>query len=294
MSNSSKQASVIKWWKMKKNFRLFFLLMIISTVILSQQQLPAQALEENWEMYSDNYENNLPGLTSFRMDLIEQAPLAEFPILLITGLVYRSKFSNGLPEIPTVKKLTDFRERLIEVLGKQYEFIYVGAFTYNYEQTEYFYLKSIKGVEDLMKAFYASEFPRQKYYLSVEVDSTWSCYREFLFPREEIHEQILDKQTIEQLQAAGDDLTQARRIDHWIYFQQEEDLERFKNKIVRKDFQIDSQKKVEDRAFPYQLKIWREDFVSVKNIYEITSLLQKLARRYDGEYDGWETFVVTD
>ena len=59
-------------------------------------------------------------------------------------------------------------------------------------------------------------------------------------------------------------------------------------------FKIESESKTKDKNYPYQLQISRIDFVDMESINNITIKLRKKANELNGEYDGWETFVITE
>jgi hypothetical protein len=51
---------------------------------------------------------------------------------------------------------------------------------------------------------------------------------------------------------------------------------------------------VKDSELKYQLQISRTDSVETSYISKITIELRKKAKELNGEYDGWETFVVKE
>lgn len=58
-----------------------------------------------------------------------------------------------------------------------------------------------------------------------------------------------------------------------------------------KGFKIES-KEMRDSAKPYQMHISRVDKADLPSISKLTLELKRAAAKYDGDYDGWETFVV--
>ncbi|MCB0641979.1 MAG: ribonuclease E inhibitor RraB [Phaeodactylibacter sp.] len=105
---------------------------------------------------------------------------------------------------------------------------------------------------------------------------------------------MADLAVLRNLQEAGDPLIKARRVDHWLYFSTEVDLKRCKVELKKQHYSIQSSGKVQNTTLPFELHIWRIDNVDIDSIYPITARLRAIAKKYNGEYDGWETAVEKD
>lgn len=269
--------------KFKINLQLHFILFTIFSF--------GQNQTENWETYIASYEGNKPGSTTVRMDIINQTPIPEYNYVLVTGITFDSKREDGFPEGKTFEILHKLEDELEEVLNQYGKNILVGSFTYNFQRLGYFYLKSPKGIENKIKEFYKSNYPDYKNYINIKEDPKWKYYSDFLYPSDEIREYIGDQSVIRNLQNAGDDLSKARRIDHWCYFQNNSNMESFKIAIKKMGFQIQYAGLTEDKPTSIVIQFWRIDKVDINSIYPITSSLRKKALEYQGDYDGWETSV---
>ncbi|GAA3594636.1 DUF695 domain-containing protein [Flavivirga amylovorans] len=274
---------------MKKILVLFFGIFFSYYLAVSQGQ------KEHWESYIASYEGGKPGSTTVRMDLVNSVPLSGFNYVLVTGITYESKREDGFPKgDETFNLLHKIGNQLETVLNKSVENILVGSFMHNFERLEYFYLKSDKGIKEKIEQFYKTNYPNKKRYLNIKEDKNWEYYTQFLYPNEETINYMEDQKVLEALKNAGDNLTKARRIDHWTYFSDEASLELFKNEVVRQGFKIESSGKIEDENMPYRLRFHRVDNVDIDSIYPVTASLRKMAIKYKGDYDGWETSVETD
>ena len=268
---------------------IFTLLIILSHSIFAQNE------SENWDVYMASYDEGKPGSTTVRMDLIDSAPFKDYEYILITGISYESEREDGLPNgDSTFKLLYSLGDALVNLLDSYGENISVGSFTYNFERLEYFYLKSKDGIEEKINDFYTSNYPEHKYYLNIKEDKDWSYYKEFLYPNDETLNYMSDQKVVMALQEASDKLTKARRVDHWVYFDNKSRMEAFKNEVLKQGFEIEFSGKIDSTALPFQCRIFRVDYVGIDSIYSITSSLRKLAKQFDGDYDGWETSVETD
>jgi len=255
--------------------------------------MSAQSVKETWETYIASYDNNKPGSTTVRMDLINSTPIKDYNFVLVTGIKYESNRQDGFPENKTFEKLSKVNNKLIKLLNNCCSNIIVGSFTYEFERLEYFYLKTDKGIKQKIEKLYKTKFPNDKYYVNIKEDKNWKYYTDFLYPNQETINYIADAKVVKKLVESGDKLTKERRVDHWIYFSNKADLNSFKKKIIELKFNIEPSMK-KDSLQPYEIRIWRTDKVDLNSINSITNQLRKLSERFNGDYDGWETSVETE
>ena len=253
-----------------------------------------QSEVENWESYIAAYEENKPGSTTVRMDIIDKTPFKEYQYVLITGIKYESNREDGFPENETFKLLHAVGDELIELINENSENIFVGSFMFDFQRQEYFYIQSDNGIETKLQEFYNSKYPNNEHFIFIEEDKNWSYYREFLYPSDEIKEYLGDQGVVQALIYAGDDLSKARRVDHWTYFDSKSKMRMFQAEVKKLGFIIQNATKIKSATKPYVVQFYREDKVDIDSIYAITSNLRKLAISYEGEYDGWETFVIEE
>jgi regulator of RNase E activity RraB len=97
---------------------------------------------------------------------------------------------------------------------------------------------------------------------------------------------------LENLKNAGDDLSKSRLVDHWFYFKNIFDRDLFLENIKETTFKVVKMEVISSEALPYQVQLAREDFVDMSSISKVTKALRHLAKKYNGKYDGWETFVI--
>ena len=95
------------------------------------------------------------------------------------------------------------------------------------------------------------------------------------------------------LQKGGDKLIKARPVDHWFYFKTELDRSCFITYAIKQQFKIVAKEKNANLVkAPFKLHLSRTDKVDAASISRITLELRKQVKLCNGEYDGWETFVV--
>lgn len=267
------------------------LLTILLIFLLTSLHMIGQNSEEHWDTYMASYENGKPGSTTLRMDLIDIAPMQDFNYVLVTGLVYETSKENGFPENETFSVLHNAADELIEIIQSETDFVLVGSFMHNGERLEYFYIKEQKNIISKIERFYKIKYPEYKFYLNIKEDKEWEYYLDFLYPNEETLNYMADQSVLRNLEEAGDDLIKARRVNHWLYFTKETEMNKCKAELIELGFIVHYAGINKETNLPFELQISRVDNVDISSIFPITSDLRKRAKKFNGEYDGWETSV---
>jgi len=253
--------------------------------------MTAQNSEEQWDTYMATYKDGKPGSTTLRMDLFNSTPIKNFDHVLVTGLTFKTSREDGFPEGETFNLLHKVGDELFEIIQKETEVIFVGSFMCNNERLEYFYIKELKNVAPKIEKLYKDKYSQYKFYLNIKEDKEWTYYRGFLYPNEQTRNYMADQSVLRNLEEAGDNLTKARRIDHWLYFSKETEMNKCKDELIKSNFNIQNAGINKETNLPFELQVWRIDNVDIDSIYPITSNLRIVAKKFNGEYDGWETSI---
>ncbi len=138
---------------------------------------------------------------------------------------------------------------------------------------------SQKDIISKIENFYKTNYPEYKYYLNVKEDKEWKYYRDFLYPNEETRNYMADQSVLRNLEEAGDNLTKVRRVDHWLYFLKESEMNKCKADLEKLGFKVQSAGINKETNLPFELQVWRIDNVDINSIYPITSDLRKRAKK---------------
>lgn len=263
---------------------VFFILAIANTTI---------AQEEEWDVYLASY-NGKPGSTVINMGLKKTAPLVSFPYVLVTGVRYTNCREDGFPEEGELDRLHVISDSLDATLERVFTIKKAGTFTNNCERLEYYYLSDTMGVRSKLQHLYVSVFGSYVPYINIKADRKWTYYLEFLYPNETIREYMSNQKVLDALLKSGDKLEAARKVDHWAYFKTTKDLDCFQAAIKAMGFAIEGTGKDKKSPMPFRLQFSRNDKVDLSSISAITNDLRKKAVNCQGDYDGWETFVIKD
>lgn len=262
--------------------------------IISFQQMNAQYTNEHWDNYIASYEDNHPGSTTLRMDLINHAPISGFNHILITGLSYETNRTDGFPENETFQILHQVSDELVKLIQEKTEAIYTGSFMYQKERLEYFYIKESSTLPEILDTFYKTNYPNFQYYINIKEDKEWEAYLKFLYPNQATLNFMSDEAVIHNLEIAGDKLTKARRVDYWLSFPTKNEMNTCKEELITLGFKVQSEEKSKKENLPYSLQVWRINHVDINTIHPITIQLNELANKYNGDYDGWETIIIKE
>lgn len=90
----------------------------------------------------------------------------------------------------------------------------------------------------------------------------------------------------------GDNVAEARPIQHWAYFPTEESRAQFIAFIERQFSNIDSHTNTMSHGKEHAVTFWHTGVPDSDFMTEITGMLSLAAESCGGEYDGWETQVI--
>ena len=232
------------------------------------------------------------GSTVFNVSLKDSAPIKRFPFLLKTGVKVKDCPQDGLAtgnELDTLYAISDKMKSIVVAAIANRE---AGTFSYQCERTDYYYVGDTSNIRKRLETAFKTYYPEYKYSIEIRNDPDWDAYLKFLYPSEDVMEYMSNQKVIFGLTKAGDDLSKPRQVDHWLYFKSEGDRSLFITYALKENFKLEGQKKLDKGTRPFQLRISRTDNVDMSSIMEITQKLRKKAKELNGDYDGWETFVI--
>ena len=128
--------------------------------------------------------------------------------------------------------------------------------------------------------------------LLYQEDSEWGQYLNVLYPSPDDLQRIANMDLLDVLREKGDVLTVAREVQHWMYFGSEQSRSQFRDTATAAGFRVISESTSEG-SLPFGIVLARTQSIEQESVDRTVIELLNLTRRFDGEYDGWETPVVT-
>lgn len=124
-------------------------------------------------------------------------------------------------------------------------------------------------------------------------DANWTHYVEVLYPSEEDRQRMENRKVLDVLEQKGDTLQRPRDVWHWVYFGTDADREQFHSAVIALQYRLESKPDREDSHSPKGICIVRFQSLKPTELDDAVIQLFRLAKKYCGDYDGWETQVIS-
>ncbi|GHT20393.1 hypothetical protein FACS189429_8560 [Bacteroidia bacterium] len=248
--------------------------------------------QEEWDFDMCNVDNIIG---SFRVDLslAKVAPVAGKPNLVWVGVEMQNAREDGLSSDAESQTLYAIEDELVARFLSNHNAVLAGILTSNFERVFYFYLADATDFYQKFVLPSFAKFPDYKFYSDTKEDKDWEHYFDFLYPSPDIHQRMMNRRVIRNLQNAGDNLNKERMVDHFLYFKNEQDMNAYILEIEKQNFQILKKGFNEDRN-EFTLNIGRVDKVDYESVDDYVLYLCKLAGNHNGSYDGWGCTIEKD
>lgn len=253
--------------------------------------MKAQQYKGNWDAYVMQI-NHKPVSVVVDLDFGTSPEAKEKKNVIIVQLNLKRVQPDGMPVRNEIKTLDSIENRLVSGLASALNAQYTGRYTQVGKRDFYFYSNDTSNCIHHV-ATVLQHFPAYTWAVLVNRDEELSNYLNVLYPTQKEMERIQNRRMVDALHTKGDQLTTARKVDHFLFFKTVADRKKFAGVVQDSGFVVENAGKeigVKDR--PYSLHISRTDKVDYDSIDKVSLYLWELAMHYFGKYDGWETFVV--
>lgn len=251
------------------------------------------AHEENWAAYLSTIDGDAVGSIVVDLGLRDIAPVAGLTELLIVEIPMHRASDNGLPSNDEFPILASIERSFEDILTGRINAIFAGHLHCEGTMSLYFYIAPGTDSDDLLQRS-IQPFKDYSFEYRVKPDPDWEGFFDFLYPSPIQHQRLANEGVIQNLLKHGDNLEKERKVEHWIYFASEADRSRFLDSIADQGFSVEDLSEDEDYELPYKAQISREDKVTLEATDEYILDLWQKAQDFNGNYDGWETFIVKD
>lgn len=249
--------------------------------------------EEDWATYLTTVYDNQLGSVLVDLGLSSVAPVGSFSTLFTFITYFNQPSEDGLTAESEYEIINQIEDDLIEVLDSENDIIYTGRIKFSGKMYSYFYFEAELNFEKCISELKA-KYSEYKFEYTQKEDSDWTAYFEVLFPTEFEMQIIQNGKVIENLQEHGDLLEKERPVSHWIYFQNLDDRENFWDNIKGLGFEILEKEETSSGELPFSLQLSRVDKVDYESVNDYVLFLWQKSQEFNGEYDGWETFIVKE
>lgn len=233
------------------------------------------------EFYQLLDDENIPYRCDVELDLIGEAPQEERPSLLWL-FIKADSLTNALE---------NFSDDLKTTLESSMDALFVGRVMKEGWAEFYFYAPQSKRFENLSSEV-MNRHGGYAYERGSSRDSKWEMYIDNLFPDPYGLLSIQNRHTITALIEAGDDLTIAREVEHYLFFQTKSAMERAVSQLASHGFEVKEYVTDDESDYAYGVILLKNEPITPEVVDETTTSLYESAIQEHGHYEGWSTVLA--
>ncbi len=248
-------------------------------------------MEHEWDFYFCLVEDR-PASVFLDLSLRDSSQIDGVQELVWVRVGLRQPRTDGLSskeEMPALCEIEDALSAAAE--DTKTETLYAGRNTSDGSRDFYFY-SSNRDIESAFAEALAAH-PQYSYEIGGRTDPDWQVYFRFLYPGPREFQTIQNSRVVRQLEEHGDQLDEPREVQHWIYFELPESRKTFLSRLARTGFEVADEHDEGPDDRPYVLNLIKMHAVDLETVNDEVMRLYDLTVQCEGEYDGWETAVVT-
>jgi hypothetical protein len=235
------------------------------------------------EFYELLDDENVPYRCDVELDLIEEAPQEERPLLLWLFVKAQS----------VTESLESFSADLISMLSSSLDAVFAGRVMKDGWAEFYFYASQAKRFENISSEV-MTRHGGYVYERGSSRDSKWEMYSDNLYPDAYGLLSIQNRHTIATLVEAGDDLTLLREVEHYLFFQTKTSMDRAVSQLASHDFGVKEYVHDDESDYGYGVVLIKIESILPDSIEETTTSLYESAIQEHGHYEGWSTVLAED
>lgn len=250
-------------------------------------------LSDEWDFFFASVDD---AVVSIFVDLgiRPEVPMEARPWLLWVHVNMLAPRPDGLSsgeEAPRLKEIGDSLDATVCALcGAQL----VGRVTGGGKREFYFHAAE-PGALDEAVAQAMKSFEGYAFECGSVFQPEWDYYLGTLYPSDTNLQRMQNRRLLEELATAGDVHELPRKVDHWLYFADEDGRNACRDTLTEIGFTLEEEGFAEDDGdrLPFSLVMSRVDSIDRPSINGITLELLRLAGEHRGDYDGWGCEATT-
>ena len=248
-------------------------------------------MSEDWDFYLCNVNNVLASIF-LDLGLRKTVPDNGKPNLLWVWVYLKWPREDGLSASSEFDSLTAIEGKLTETMVDRLGAVLCGRITTDGRREFYYYAPRLEPFESAVKNV-MSQFRDYEFDCGSKADPEWRQYFDVLYPSEEERQRIENRKVLDVLREKNDSLKAPRDVWHWIYFATENDRQEFREAVSQIEYRVQSEPPRDRSDCPFGICIVRFQSVDPTELDSAVIELFRLAKKHRGDYDGWETQVVS-
>lgn len=259
------------------------------TTGLEDEELPElNQMETDWDIYV-TYIDDVKALVLVDLAVIKAAPALQYSNLFGIQIGILHPTEDGFYTEEERQRLFDIEDRIAEVYESEAHAKHVATITTDGSRMMYFYAPDDTYLAGLVGKL-ASEFDDYDFNYLLEKDAPWNFYFNVLYPDLVDLQLIKNRKTVQNLAAAGIDLSKEYEINHWFFFDNGASRSQAKVRLAAKGYEI-----LEDNFYdemvpgtPFGLHILAKHNLQMETLTEKTYEFFEFIEGFGGIYDGWD------
>ena len=244
-------------------------------------------MSDEWDFFFANV-NDAVASIFVNLGMRAEVPIEARPWLLWVIIELQSPRPDGLSSGEEGPKLKQIGDALEAMISPACEAQLVGRITGAGRREFYFYGAEPGGL-DHAAAHAMKAFEGYSYQAGSTFQPEWDHYLRLLYPSETNLQRMQNRRLLDALAREGDVHELPRKVDHWLYFTDEDGRTGCRDTLLAIGFALQEEgiSDGDGDQLPFSLLVSRVDSVDRQSINGITLELVRLAGEYRGDYAGW-------
>jgi hypothetical protein len=251
-------------------------------------------LSDEWDYYFARIDDAVASIF-VDLGLRREAPIEARPWLLWVSITLQRPKADGLASNEESRTLNEMGASLDATVAAICGAQMVGRITRGGRREIYFYGAEPGGLADAAAQVMQS-FADHAYETGSAFQPEWEHYLTLLYPSATNLQRMQNRRLLEELAAQSDVHELPRKVDHWMYFADQEGRAACRDTLAAIGFEVEDEGVAEEEGehLPFSLVVSRVDSVDTHSINGITLELARLVGEHRGDYGGWGCEATTE
>lgn len=245
-------------------------------------------IPSQWDMYITYLDEN-KALILLDLSLAQIAPIMGYDQVFGVQIAINQPTEDGFYTDSEQPELFAIEDRVEEIFTREAGCRFVATVTTAGTRMMYFYAKETNVLPSLVGKV-AAEYKEHRFDYLIQPDAQWNFYFSVLYPSVIELQLMRNRQVVQRMMEAGEDLEAEHEVCHWFYFGNGADRRQAAFRLKNRGYDIIDDNFYEEKLaeYPYGLRVSLHHPLTLEALNEQTYNHDDFIAEYDGVYDGWE------
>lgn len=241
---------------------------------------------QDWASFFCRIEDKLASIR-LNLALHQVAPINGYQEQIWFSVKFLNPDKNGFTTREEFETINAIEDTIVDNINAKQDVILAGAIKTDGRLDLYMYTSATDGIEKMVNTTMLQQFKEYSFAIDFKEDKGWNDYYNFLYPNPYEFQTIQNGKVMMQLREHGDNPEMKRKVDHWVYFKNDNEANIFIEAVIDLGYEILNKEQNEEQEFQYSVNIAREDLTLPDEVNHYVWELVELATKNNGMYDGW-------